>query len=969
MAGTVQYVWLLELGNPVTEYAASDECTSDADYTALGVVYLRRIRDPLGLTIQERLPDVLAGVSPPATATVTLGLSDWTDATPWSTDWRGTKAVLKEYDRTATPLPTATTVFTGIVTEADWGNNACTLSLSSYDTSVLDRQIPARTVNVDEFPSATDLGAPIPYLWGRAYFSPPACGAYDATEDDATARGFDMCLAPVLGRDGLATNQVAVEEVYIDAGAGLPTLELISSWSSGPGSPTFVSTTTFTISSDGTEDAVYSVAANGGKALRWRVDENSAWIYTHVTEYDSGTNTVTVADPVLTDDLANVELLGGDYVHERGRYMVSGRALNTLRFFADTPGAIVVRAYARGGDGTPNEVIRDVLADPVFGLGQTVDASSFVAAGMTLGTADLANAISYALGGDRQQQTARDFLDQVCSVRGMRLSYNGSAWFLAVDSAPSSATITLGYGDGVHDNIVSIRSRRRIALHEAVRRLYLRYGPLGRTVGTEDGATWVNNNGYRYSIYATINARGTDRIVTLPIVTQYQFAKRILCYWARRLRAAEDVLELTAGREALTLSIGDICTVTAPHLGISGTYRVRSRTRRMTSVDLVLEGYDANMYVFDASEIQYENGYGANTSQDAAAPDARTPQVGSPANLLLNADFSGYLRGTSIAPLGDAGFVLPGWYFSNHLDGITVAIIRGTSEALACMGGAYLKVTIATAPRTLQMLDTPDGILAGIAVTPGTLYYASVYSGTYGGWLFEFLWMDVDGVSLIGWQRPNLHRDGSDVNGNDWARIYAMARAPANAARCILRVRWVTTVTDAKYDGFQFEPAMSRQRKPSTWRRSPRYGIDPALLIPGTLTIRGEGELSHGRRIGQLTGTATLSGSSVTISGLIPSHSTVQVTARVTTAITGSGVSGWSLGTSINATLWGSSLALDDGTEVGPNEWNHIGASVSFLDDYASTDIVITPTDAGGTFAAGVVKVTVHYTQLIPPTS
>lgn len=959
MAGLTRLVWLLEVGDPVTEYAASDDCTDDADYTLLGAVYLRRIRDPQRIAVTERMPDILAGVTPAATASVTLSLSDWAAAAPWSTDWRGQRARLKIYDRTA---GTVSTLLTGVVNTVTWGNNACVVDLISYDTGVLDRLVPARTINVDEFPSATDLGAPVPLIWGRAYLSPPACGGYDPTDPDTDARGFDLCVAPVLSHSG-AAYQLAIEAVYIDgSGGNSPTLDLVSAWTDGPGTPAYASATTFTVTSDGTEDAIYSVAAFGGKPLRCKTTASGgAWVYSHVTAYDSGTNAVTIADAKLDSGLTDVQLLGGDYVHERGRYIVSGRALNTLRFFAESPGGIVVEAHASGGDGTPSEVIRDVLSDPVFGLAQSCDASTFTSVGAALGTAGLADAINYALGGDRRQRTAREFIDQVCSLRGMRLWFDGSLWYLAADAQPATPTSTLGYGDGVYDNVVAIRARRRSSLADTVRRIYLRYGPLGREHRSEDAPGWLNLQGYRYSIYAEVNERGSDRVVSMPLLTTHAAAARVLCYWARRLRAADDTIDLTAGREALTLALGAVCTVRAPHLGIDGTYRVRQRTRRLTDVDLVLEGYDATMFTYDADEVQYEDGYGTRTVADAAGADARTALPGVGGNLLINADFSAHVRGTELT--GDARLGIPGWFW-NNADGLSYTAIRGTDTALACVGGGYLDVTVSSVLRALQMLDTTDDVLSGIAVSPGTLYYASIYADTFGGWQFQVQYQTAAGTVLGGgFVRPNLHRDSSDTNGNGWQRVYVATRAPATAARAIVRILFVKTGS-YRFDAAQFEPASSRQRKPSNWRRSPRYGLDPALLAPGELTIRGEGELSHGTRIGHASMTVACSGTTSTATGLIPSNSVViGVTARVLTAI--EGTTAWNLGTSINPTAWGASLDVALGTSVGPDDWDTL-TGVSFLDASTATDIVLTAT--GGTFSAGSVKLTVHYKELLPPT-
>jgi len=100
-------------------------------------------------------------------------------------------------------------------------------------------------------------------------------------------------------------------------------------------------------------------------------------------------------------------------------------------------------------------------------------------------------------------------------------------------------------------------------------------------------------------------------------------------------------------------------------------------------------------------------------------------------------------------------------------------------------------------------------------------------------------------------------------------------------------------------------------------------------------------------------------GSANTTSVLIPKNGMVYgITARVENAITGTGVSTWSLGIPGSPTRYGYGLGL------GKNSYAH-GVTGTPLTYYADTPLVLTA-DAG-TFTDGLVRLAVHYFELNRP--
>ncbi len=100
-------------------------------------------------------------------------------------------------------------------------------------------------------------------------------------------------------------------------------------------------------------------------------------------------------------------------------------------------------------------------------------------------------------------------------------------------------------------------------------------------------------------------------------------------------------------------------------------------------------------------------------------------------------------------------------------------------------------------------------------------------------------------------------------------------------------------------------------------------------------------------------------GSTATTPNIIPKNGMVfGVTARVEVAITGSGVSTWSLGIPSSPTRYGYGLGL------GKNSYAH-GVTGTPITYYGTTPLEIN-SDAG-TFTGGTIRLAVHYFELIRP--
>lgn len=106
-----------------------------------------------------------------------------------------------------------------------------------------------------------------------------------------------------------------------------------------------------------------------------------------------------------------------------------------------------------------------------------------------------------------------------------------------------------------------------------------------------------------------------------------------------------------------------------------------------------------------------------------------------------------------------------------------------------------------------------------------------------------------------------------------------------------------------------------------------------------------------------------MSGATVTATGLIPAGAVVAgVLARVTTLITASAGTGFTIGDGTTADRWGAAVALAAGTTTtGAN----FKAATAPNQAYPSaTNVVLTMT--GGNFTAGAVRLVVYYWDFTP---
>ena len=406
--------------------------------------------------------------------------------------------------------------FRGIVT-AKKLNWVTEVTIEDLDQRVFEETIPKRTVTTALFSNAKDIGKRVPVIFGRAK-KVPLIDISDTTLAD-TNREYDFLI-------GEGT-MLAVETVY-RASAALD--ELTGTAQTG-------TTTTITL-------------ANTDR----RPDGWYKWFWVEIT---AGTGSGQIAFITDYDSETNKATISGTWTAPDG---TSTYRLREWRFYTGSQGSphagfAFLRFKKRLGDGSnfdpifvdvdglqteinPVRAIQSVLSNSVWGLGLTVDTTSFDTAAV------LSDITALKCEGAILSETrAFDVLEELLAFRGMTLTM-GDNIGISVDQAKTTFA-TFGIGDGFYENIVNQDGIQEQSLDEQVKNLIVHYEP-----------DYSQSGELRNSISRSANTKGSDRDVNLPLVFSPTTADRIVDFRRKRLQAFREKLSITVGLDADQIGMG-----------------------------------------------------------------------------------------------------------------------------------------------------------------------------------------------------------------------------------------------------------------------------------------------------------------------------------------------------------------------------------------------------------------------------
>lgn len=891
-------------------------------------------------------------------------------------EWRGVSVILRAYDASNHERRD---LFRGSVQDARFVEGRALLTVSNEDAALEQTLIPSKVVNIDDFENAHHIGLPIPVTFGRgAWMQPVPCGR----DVEGSPGGYDFMIGWPIGNTRIAG---VYEESNLESGA----LAKLFSWRTAPGSPTYSSSSVFTVTGDKSKDyGVTEAGAAGGIPVRYFTTASpSTYVYNWVTGYNSAASPdqVTLAIADLDAGLTGMQV-ATNYVQEEGRYSLGGTDLLSFRLFAQEFSAIL--AEVQSDVTNPADVIEEILSNTDWGGSSPVNATSFADAVTELTSASLDNAIQFVLGGDRQQQLLGLVVRDLMRLRGMRLTKDITAgtWNLEVDQA-GTATRYLGFCDGKWNNVLDCpNGLERTPLANAVATLRVHWGrpPKTRSTNTIAGiAAFVATESQWYCDVA-VGSVGKIAHLVLPYVRNANAAKRVAYYLGRRMQMADYQLTMRVDYSLRHLSLREPVYVRAPHLAINeAPYRVRSiEYTSLGEATVRLEKYIAETFTYDGAIVAI----GSGTGNDEENPLVLDPIPGFDGNPCYNADFTIPLSRQWPTSSRIHEDYLPGfWIPTSGTSGWTTCITElrtttGDSTAGKCIGNGYLTITttrafdISTGTEGIYPLRTRDS--TGAALGRFRASGADVKSNGEGSdvviysiycsaepFYVRFYFYD-DTFTLL--DDAVGHRIATgETNENGWARYYFIVRVHAETTQV---EPWIVLEASGTYnfDAQQFEIARRGSGRPSAWTQNPESANDPYRLKQGDFFIRPSGQAENSTYMAVKTyQTAALSGATVDISNALQAGWVVRyVTAVVHTAVTGATT--WSLGTAATPTLFAATKALTKGTQVSIGD--NVAGGFDVRGTYYAANTNIRLTANGSNFSGGVIVVSVHYEKPVPPT-
>lgn len=704
-------------------------------------------------------------------------------------EWRNTRVILRRYERRSHELVTE---LVGLIADVDWSRpGKAAFTLTGASDAVLNERIPKALVNADEHATATDLLAPVPVGFGDFWVSAP----YIGRDDSASPGTADFAVSHLEDADGAAMN-IGVERVLFDIVPGFPGLEEATSWYEvGGTTPTRVSDTVMQLSAD------YESFYEAGMPVR--VTVSGTEYYTTVASYDGATDRVTVADAVVTTNPSKVELLAGAYLVRKADYQSGGADLCTVRFVGTGFGGGVVVFGRNATLSNPADVIAEILRNDVWGLGETIDGALFDIAAADFSAAGLGSACNYALGGDRQQRSARQVLGELLALRGawVELQEDGS-WALYVDKVPvweQSRTYTLG--SKRFPQMGAKLSHGRTPLGNAVRTLKLRFRRKGRSSTSQNVTSWIAPQDYEFQLGRSVLSFGADRIVTNPWLDRATNAGRVVVYQGKRMAAEDETISARLGFSGRNVALGEVLRFVEPLSQVDGLYRVLSLDRSLHQTTVRTAGYSASIFDYDSADITYDDGAGANTSTTTSDTATGPRRTANGPNLIPNSGF-GTTSG-SFSPIAggtgtDTTFLggTSGWTIAEGGAGVTDIGAASVVDSESWIGGRYLSLQI-------DSVAGDPNIRTRVTVEPGKGYLASLYMGKSGvsapkdvrGWYCLVRFYNALGTEQGSGYTPSLRTTGETTGDGTAARWFFGFTPPSGARYAILFVYFSATGT------------------------------------------------------------------------------------------------------------------------------------------------------------------------------
>jgi hypothetical protein len=256
-------------------------------------------------------------------------------------------------------------------------------------------------------------------------------------------------------------------------------------------------------------------------------------------------------------------------------------------------------------------VIKGILSNSVWGLGMTVDSTSFAVAATQV--SDL-----YCDGHLSEQENAQDVIDELLfCCRGTLDRNEAGAWTISVDQTVTGSVISayFGSGDGILENIVSVESLGKASSDKAIKSYIVKYAY----------NAWKSKYARTITRTSDFTSFGVEETKELRYVWDGTTANKISEYVLKRTKYSDTKLKIVVGQEGRLLRTKDLVSVTIPRLGInSEIFQVFSIDKELATITLDLVTYDPLIFTYGGGTIPDEPEDPNDTNWENVTPNPPT---------------------------------------------------------------------------------------------------------------------------------------------------------------------------------------------------------------------------------------------------------------------------------------------------------------------------------------------------------
>lgn len=262
---------------------------------------------------------------------------------------------------------------------------------------------------------------------------------------------------------------------------------------------------------------------------------------------------------------------------------------NTRSYTGDIKGLLLSGTVANRSFAT---CLHALLTNATWGLNDSADSASFVAAGSTLSTANG----FFCDGAIVSQESVSGIVDSMLLPMRTFLQRGSDKEWEASVCAASSSVATLGFGDGHYNNIVACGPMVTIPANEIISKITVHYD---MEMGRAFSASGDQDRKHFKEIEHTIDADfGVDQVFELRFVKEDDTAKKCVSWITNNMIYSNFTMDLTVDLSGRNIDLNDVVVLDIPIRNlVSNDWIVKSANKNeLGNYKLTVAPYHVNLF-------------------------------------------------------------------------------------------------------------------------------------------------------------------------------------------------------------------------------------------------------------------------------------------------------------------------------------------------------------------------------------